>query len=285
MVLKEIKQILTENNLAAQKKFGQNFLIDENIINNIIDKSEINKNISVIEIGPGLGSLTNIIKDRCNKLLCYEIDHEIANLLQKRYDGTNVTIIEDDFLKRDVGKDIDEYLKNEDIYVISNLPYYITTSILIKLIENKNRFKRFVLMLQKEVADRICGSNKTKDYNALSVYVQYYTDAKQIIQVSPNCFYPAPDVSSTVVRFDILDSHEPSAIDELYFNAFNRIIFSHKRKTLYNNLKNNSNISTNTIEKVLNKMNYSKTVRSEELSVNEIVELSNAFYEESKNGN
>ena len=214
MVPAKVKKLLEENNLAVKKQYGQNFLVDDNIIQNICDKAEITKDISVIEIGPGLGSLTDVIASKCKKLICYEIDKGLANILKDRYKDSNVEIIEADFLKRDIETDINTYFQKEDIYVISNLPYYITTNILVRLIETKKYYKRLVLMMQKEVADRICGKSGTKDYNSLSVFIQFYAKAKPIIQVPPTCFYPAPDVNSTVVRFDIYNKPLYNVIDE-----------------------------------------------------------------------
>ena len=285
MNINEVRKLLNDNNISAKKFFGQNFLIDNNIINNIIEESHINKDINVIEIGPGLGALTEVIIKKCHKLLCYEIDDNMVNILNKRFkEYDNIEIIQSDFLKCNLKLDIEKYFDNRDIYVISNLPYYITSSIILKLLDEKENIKQLTLMMQKEVADRICGFVSTKDYNALSVLVQYYSHPEQIINVSPSCFYPAPEVNSTVVRLKFYENKPFSALNDEYFKKFIRAIFHQKRKTLANNLKKELNYKQELIDKIFNELNLKQTARSEELTVEQIVDLANKFYLEVSNG-
>ena len=285
MNLKEIKEVINTYQLSIKKHYGQNFLIDQNVVGKICELFNITKDINVIEIGPGIGSLTDEIVKRCNKLMCYEIDSQLINHLNKRFNSDNVLIIEQDFLKSDLKKDIDAFFDDKDIYVISNLPYYITSSIILKLIDNRYLVKQLTLMMQKEVADRICSKPSTKDYNSLSVLVQYYSNPKQIIQVPPSCFYPSPDVNSTVVKFEFYETKPFTAINEDFFKSFIILIFHQKRKTLVNNLKQDKRFSIDIIKTIFNNNNLVENVRSEQLTIEQIVNLCNDFYEVITNAN
>lgn len=273
----EIKEIIKNNNIIAKKKFGQNFLIDKNILNKIVESSNID-NLNVIEIGPGLGSLTNLLVKKAKKLVCYEIDSDMINILNNQYQTyNNIKIINEDFLKLDLNKEINNHFNGEDVVVVSNLPYYITTAILTKILEETKKIKKIIVMVQKEVALRLTGKPSTKDYNSLSVLIQYYTEAKLLFNVSPKCFVPAPDVESSVISLD-LKEELPSLLNEDFFLKFNRNIFSQRRKTLYNNIKANYNLSKDLIEKVILDNNLSLTVRAENLTVDEILKLSDYLY-------
>lgn len=273
----EIKEIIKNNNIIAKKKFGQNFLIDKNILNKIVESSNID-NLNVIEIGPGLGSLTSLLVKKAKKLVCYEIDSDMINILNNQYQTyNNIKIINEDFLKLDLNKEINNHFNGEDVVVVSNLPYYITTAILTKILEETKKIKKIIVMVQKEVALRLTGKPSTKDYNSLSVLIQYYTEAKLLFNVSPKCFVPAPDVESSVISLD-LKEELPSLLNEDFFLKFNRNIFSQRRKTLYNNIKANYNLSKDLIEKVILDNNLSLTVRAENLTVDEILKLSDYLY-------
>jgi len=179
------KRIIDDNSFFIKKKFGQNFLTDQNILNKIVDTAELDKDTDVIEIGPGLGALTEIIASKCNRLLCYEIDSDLIPILKNNLsEYNNVEIINNDVLKCDVNKDIDTYFSNSKrIALISNLPYYITTPIILGLLEATDRITTYVMMMQEEVADRICSKPAVKDYNALSIAVQYRCTASKEIRV------------------------------------------------------------------------------------------------------
>lgn len=269
-----IKDIINKENIIAKKKFGQNFLIDHNILKNIILSAQI-KNANVIEIGPGLGSLTDYLVRDAKKVLCYEIDEDMIEILNSNFtEFDNIKIINQDFLKCNLEQDIEKYFNNEDVIIVANLPYYITTPIITKVLEETKKVKRMVVMVQKEVAMRICGKPSTKDYNSLSVLIQYYTNVRTLFDVSPKCFIPEPGVMSSVI---LIEKKEKllELKDEDFFLKLNRIIFSQRRKTLYNNIKGNLKISKEELEHILLKNDLSLNVRAESLSIEQIVKLAN----------
>lgn len=279
MNINEVKQILTKYNVSVKKQFGQNFLMDNNIINKICDISNITKNVNVIEIGPGLGFLTEELKKRANKVMCYEIDSDMVKVVTSRFENDNNVIVKyQDFLKAKIDYDIEHYLGDLPVIVVANLPYYITTAILVKILEESKYIKQMTVMMQLEVADRICGKPSTKDYNSLSVLMQYYTNCKLAIKVTAGCFYPEPNVDSAVVLVKYKEEITFKALNEEYFKKFNRIVFAQRRKTLANNLKSGFRYSKEMIEDILNKNNISLTIRTEALTVEQIVSLSNEFY-------
>lgn len=277
MKYSEVLILLEENNISVKKYYGQNFLIDDNIINNIVTKSNIDKDTNVIEIGPGLGSLTDVLCKTANKVLCYEIDSDMVKILNNRFKDTNVIIKQEDFLKANIDEDISKYFDNHKVVVAANLPYYITTPILLKILEESKLIKQLTVMVQKEVGDRICGTVKTKDYNALSVLVQYYTIPETIINVNQNSFYPKPDVASSVLLIKYREELSFKANNESFFKEFNRNIFKMRRKTLINNLKTSYKIGGDRLIEFIKANNLKESVRSEELSVEQIVSLANNF--------
>ena len=279
MNINEVKQILTKYNVSVKKQFGQNFLMDNNIVNKICDISNITKEVNVIEIGPGLGFLTEELKKRANKVMCYEIDSEMVKVITNRFENdTNVIVKFQDFLKAKIDNDIEKYLNDYPVIVVANLPYYITTAILIKILEESKYIKQMTVMMQLEVADRICGKPSTKDYNSLSVLMQYYTDCKLAIKVGAGCFYPEPNVDSAVVLIKYKDEIKNQALSEEYFKKFNRVVFAQRRKTHANNLKSGFGYSKGLIENILTNNQISLTIRTEALSVEQIVKLANEFY-------
>lgn len=279
MNINEVKQILSKYDVSVKKQFGQNFLMDNNIINKICDISNITKDVNVIEIGPGLGFLTEELKKRANKVMCYEIDSDMVKVITNRFENDeNIIIKYQDFLKAKIDHDIEQCLGTLPVIVVANLPYYITTAILVKILEESKYIKQLTVMMQLEVADRICGKPSTKDYNSLSVLMQYYTNCKLAIKVGAGCFYPEPNVDSAVVLVQYKDEIEFKALNEEYFKKFNRIVFAQRRKTLANNLKSGFGYSKELIETILNKNNISLTIRTEALTVHEIVNLANEFY-------
>ncbi len=269
------KQIISDNNFYIKKKFGQNFLTDQNILQNIVDTAELDSETDVIEIGPGLGALTEIIAKRCNRLLCYEIDKDLIPILSKNLEEyKNIQIINEDVLKCDVNKDIDVYLKGyKKVVLISNLPYYITTPIILTLLEQTKKISRYVMMMQEEVADRICSNPAVKDYNALSIAIQYRAIAKKMIRVSRNVFVPAPNVDSAVIRLDLYEEAPYKALNEDKYFKLVRGAFAQRRKTLVNNLSLLGYNKTK-IYDALKELGLKENVRSEELSVKEFVMLS-----------
>ncbi|HHW68999.1 MAG TPA: 16S rRNA (adenine(1518)-N(6)/adenine(1519)-N(6))-dimethyltransferase RsmA [Tenericutes bacterium] len=267
----KINEIINKNNFKFKKKYGQNFIIDENIINSIINKSNINKDTMIIEIGPGAGSLTNKLCKVAKNVLCYEIDDTLKPILDDlKKTNDNLEIIYKDFLKADIENDIKKYIF-KDIYVIANLPYYITTPIIIKIIEENISVSKIVVMVQKEVGDRFKAKPGTKDYGSLSVYLNYYYDIKKVLDVSRNVFIPKPNVDSIVVSFEKKNNNYELNNKELFFKLV-RDSFTQKRKTLKNNLKS---YNLEKISNVLERYGYDLSVRAEELSIEIFVDIAN----------
>ena len=254
-----------------KKSLGQNFLQDKNILENIVKVSNILPNSLVIEVGPGSGNLTKFIAKIAKHVLCYEIDTRLDEILSENlYEFNNINIIFDDFLKRDINKDIEKY-NYDNLYLVANLPYYITTPIIEKVINSNLNFKQITIMIQKEVGDRFNAKPKTKEYNSLTVYLNYYFDIKKEFIVSRNAFIPKPNVDSIVIS---LKSKENKLFlkDKDLFNKLLKDSFKFKRKTIKNNLKN---YDLNKTESILIKHGYSLSSRSEELPLEVFVELSN----------
>ena len=268
---KKMNELLEQNDFNFKKKFGQNFIIDENIINNIVTKSNVDKDTLVIEIGPGAGSLTYFLAKSAKNVLCYEIDITLKDIIAnnlKEYD--NVEIIYNDFLKSNVVEDIKKY-EYRKLYVVANLPYYITTPIIMKLIEDNIGVDKIVVMVQKEVGDRFKASPGTKDYSSLSVFLSYYFDVKKIMDVSKNVFIPKPNVDSIVVEFNKKENNYYVKNEKLLFKLI-RDSFEFKRKTLRNNLKG---YDLEKIESVLEKHNLDLSVRAEQIPLELFIEISN----------
>lgn len=270
---KKMNELLEKNEFNFKKKFGQNFIIDENIINNIVTKANVDKDTLVIEIGPGAGSLTYFLAKFAKNVLCYEIDTTLKEILRdnlKEYD--NVEVIYNDFLKVNVLDDIKKY-EYKKLYVIANLPYYITTPIIIKLIEDDINVDKIVVMVQKEVGDRFKAVPGTKDYSSLSVFLSYYYNIKKIMDVSKNVFIPKPNVDSIVVEFNRKEK-KLNVMDEQLFFKLIKDSFEFKRKTLKNNLKN---YDLEKIDKVLKKHKLDLSVRAEQISLELFVEIANGL--------
>lgn len=272
-----INKTLNENNLSAKKKFGQNFLTDQNILTQIVNAAELDKETAVIEIGPGLGSLTERLCEAAGFVLCYEIDKDLIQLLKNNLSNyNNYEVINADILDVNINLDIEEKLKNyKKIYVVANLPYYITTPIILGLLTKTKLITRYVMMMQLEVADRICGKPKTKDYNALSIAVEYRAKATKVCKVPRTVFIPSPNVDSAVVKLDLYKEKKYDVKNEEFFFDFVRLCFTQRRKTLVNNLSSKYN-KTDILE-ILNNLGISLTVRSEELDINDFISLALEF--------
>ena len=274
------RQILEDNNFHIKKKFGQNFIIDENILKKITNAACLDKTIGVIEIGPGLGSLTQHLAMASKKVLCYEIDDDLIPILENTlapFDNTKV--IHQDVLTRDVNKDILEYFDDcSKVYVVANLPYYITTPILMYLLENTSSISSYILMMQKEVADRICSKPAVKDYNALSVLVQYRCNAKKVLSIPRTIFIPAPNVDSAVIRLDAIDREvKPRSVE--FFFEFVKASFKQRRKTFVNNIEDHYKMPKIEISKILEDNGYRSDLRAEMLSLDDFIKLADIFYE------
>lgn len=273
---KEMQSILSENEFYFKKKFGQNFIIDENIINAIIEKAELDQECMVIEIGPGAGSLTYKLSKAVKNVLCYEIDMGLKEVLENNLkDCSNVEIKFEDFLKAQVIDDLKNY-QYKKLYVVANLPYYITTPIISKIIEDKIPVDRIVIMVQKEVGDRLRALPGSRDYGSLSIYINYYFEVHKILDVSRNVFIPKPNVDSIVVELTKKENRE-MLLDENIFFQLVRDSFKQKRKTLRNNLKA---YPLDVVERVLKPYQLDLSVRAEQLSIEIFVEIANELARE-----
>lgn len=256
-----------------KKSFGQNFLNDNNIIKSIVDKTNIEKNSLIIEVGPGSGALTKELAKVAKHVLSYEIDTRLEDVLDENLrEYNNVSIIYDDFLNRNIKNDIREY-DDENIYFVANIPYYITTPILEKLIESKINFKVITMMVQKEVADRFSAHVKTRNYSSITVFLNYYFEIEKILYVSRNSFTPKPNVDSEVIVLRRKKELKKANNEELFFKLV-RDSFKYKRKNIRNNLKN---YDLKTIEQVLKKHNKDLTSRAEELELDVFIDLANSL--------
>jgi 16S rRNA (adenine1518-N6/adenine1519-N6)-dimethyltransferase len=257
-----------------KKKFGQNFLKDENILRNIVEKSEVDKDTLVIEIGIGAAYLTYYLSEKAKNVLGYEIDESLKDIISSQLEGKdNVDIVYQDFLKSNPIEDIKKY-DYKKIYVVANLPYYITTPIIIKLIEDKIPVEKIVVMVQKEVGDRFNAKPNSKEYNSLTIFLNYYFDIKKLMDVSRNCFVPKPNVDSVIIEFKRHNKYNVNN-EELFFKLV-RDSFKFKRKNLKNNLKG---YNLDKIEEALMKLNKDLTVRAESLTVDDLIYISNYIEE------
>ena len=271
-------EILQKYNFNFQKKFGQNFLIDTSVLDRIIAAAEITKDDCVLEIGPGIGTMTQYLAERAGEVVAVEIDNKLIPILEdtlSAYD--NVTVINDDILKVDVNKIVQEKNGGRPIKVVANLPYYITTPIIMGLFENHVPLKSITIMVQKEVADRMQVGPGTKDYGALSLAVQYYAQPKIVANVPPNCFIPRPNVGSAVIRLTKYEEPPVKVKDEKKMFAIIRASFNQRRKTLVNGLGNAGiyGITNERVTEVLEEMQLSPTIRGEALSLEQFAKLSN----------
>jgi len=254
-----------------KKKFGQNFLKDDSIPNKIVSFSSIPDNTLVIEIGPGAAALTSKLALKAKQVLAYEIDNSLEDILYEKLSSfDNVDIIFDDFLNRDISLDISKY-SYDYLYVIANLPYYITTPILMKIIDSGIVVDKVVIMVQKEVGDRFCAKPKTRDYGSITVFLNYFFDIKKLFIVNRHCFVPQPNVDSVVLSLERKNSLLP--VDNFsFFSEIIRSSFQYKRKNLRNNLKS---YDLTKIEDILISHGYSLSTRAEELPLEVFVEISN----------
>ena len=253
-----------------KKKFGQNFLKDENILRNIVEKSEIDKDTLVLEIGVGAAYLTYYVSDKAKNVIGYEIDESLKEIIDNQLrDRDNVEIVFGDFLEQDVKSKLKEY-DYKKLYVVANLPYYITTPIITKIINDNLGVDKIVIMVQKEVGDRFNAKPNSKEYNSLTIFLNYYFDIKKLMDVSRNCFVPKPNVDSVIVEFK--SSKKYSVNNEELFFKLVRDSFKFKRKNLRNNLKG---YDLEKIEKSLNEIGKDLTIRAEALSIDDFIKISN----------
>ena len=265
------KELLDEYNFTFKKKFGQNFLKDQNILDKIVNKSEVDKDTLVIEIGVGAAALTKTVAPNAYKVLGYEIDTTLKPILEdKLKEYNNIDIIYDDFLNRNVNEDIKKY-NYKKLYVIANLPYYITTPIITKLIDDNVNVDKMVVMVQKEVGDRFNAKPDTKNYNSLTVFLNYYFYINKLMDVSRKCFVPEPNVDSVIIELKRKETKYNVKNEKVFFKLV-RDAFTHKRKNLRNNLKG---YDLEKIENVLKEYNLDLNVRAEHLTIDQFINISN----------
>lgn len=274
-------EILQKYNFKLQKKFGQNFLIDNNILEKIIDAAEITKEDCVLEIGPGIGTMTRYLAERAKNVIAVEIDNNLIPILQDTLkDHQNIKIIHSDILKVDINRIVEEENGGKPVKVVANLPYYITTPIIMALFENHVAMQSITIMVQKEVADRMQAGPGSKDYGALSLAVQYYARPEVITRVPASCFLPKPNVDSTVIRLTKYETPPVEIKDEAFLFAIIRAAFNQRRKTLVNALSNAAipGVNKENITEALQKMGLSLVVRGEALNLEQFSELSNLLF-------
>ena len=268
---RRMSELLDSNDFRFKKKFGQNFIVDQNIIDKIILESGVSDDTMVIEIGPGAGSLTYKLCGTAKNVLCYEIDDSLRDILSSNLsDFSNVDIKFCDFLTADVSSDLKDY-SYDKLFVVANLPYYITTPIIMKIIEDKIPVDKIVVMVQKEVGDRFKALPGSRDYGSLSIFLNYYFDVYKLMDISRNIFIPKPNVDSIVVEFRRKENRFSVYDEDLFFKLV-RDSFKQKRKTIRNNL-NGYDLSV--IESVLSKYGYDLSVRAEALSIDIFIDIAN----------
>lgn len=268
--------ILNKYGLRANKKLGQNFLINESIIYDIVKKANVTREDVVIEIGPGLGSLTKELINNAKKVIAIELDPNMIDILKSRFGiFDNFEVIYGDVLKID----LEELIKGYDsVKVVANLPYYITTPIIMKLLEDKLKIKSITVMVQKEVGERICATHKDKEYGAITVSVQYYSEPQIIIDVPKENFLPAPEVDSCVIRLDMREKPPVFIKDEKLFFRLVKGAFTQRRKTINNSLTC-SGKSKEEIMAALNKLGIDSKLRAENLSIQQYADIANTLVE------
>ncbi len=276
------KAILDRYGFTFKKSFGQNFLTDTNILQKIVDTAEIDKSVNVIEIGPGIGALTEFLAERAAEVMAFEIDERLVPILADTLrDFDNVQVVNQDILKADLQIQLKQF-SNPDlpIKVVANLPYYITTPILMHLIESKIPFQEFVVMMQREVADRISAEPNTKAYGSLSIAAQYYMTAKIAFVVPRTVFVPAPNVDSAILKMTRRDQPLIEVQDEDFFFRVSRVGFVHRRKTLWNNLVSHFGKAEDTkarLEQGLALAGIKPSIRGEALSIQDFGRLADAL--------
>ncbi|MGG3690498.1 16S rRNA (adenine(1518)-N(6)/adenine(1519)-N(6))-dimethyltransferase RsmA [Caldifermentibacillus hisashii] len=276
------RAILEKYGFTFKKSLGQNFLIDTNILNNIVDHAEITPESGVIEIGAGIGALTEQLAKRCKKVLAFEIDQRLLPILEDTLSPyPHVSVVHQDFLKADVHQAIETYLQEvKDIAIVANLPYYVTTPIIMKCLEDHLPFRSMVIMMQKEVGSRITAKPGTKDYGSLSIAIQYYTTAEIVMNVPKTVFIPQPNVDSVVVKLTKRDQPVVAVKDEQFFFNIVKFSFAQRRKTILNNLVSqleNGKEKKARIMAALEKADIDPTRRGETLTIEEFAKLSDGL--------
>lgn len=282
---KVMKDILDKYGFKFSKNLGQNFLIDGNIINNIADTAELDENSGVIEIGPGFGTLTQVLCKKAKKVVTIEVDKSLSNVHKETLNYDNIKIIYEDFMKVDVDKLIEEEFQGMDVKVVANIPYYITTPIIMKILEERYKISKIVVMVQKEVAQRLNSKPGSKEYGAITLAVQYRADTDIAMIVPNTVFMPRPKVDSAVIEFNILNKPRIEVMDEKMLFAVIKASFGQRRKTILNGLSNNLKLSKDLVKAVLERAGIDPGIRGETLSLQEFGIISDEMSKATSNEN
>ena len=276
-----VSRLLSENQFRIKKHYGQNFLKDRNLLQKIVKESGIAKNSGVIEVGPGLGSLTEYLISSAKKVVAYEIDSELIPILNQRFgQSDSFKLVHEDILNVDIDNDIKQYFDDcDEIVVVANLPYYITTPILMKFLETSKLVTRLILMMQSEVGLRVTSKPSTKDYNALSVVINYRAETKYLFKVPRTVFVPEPNVDSAIVEIKVKPVADKLPINEPFFFDFVHRCFTQRRKTLLNNLRDGyPQFDRTQLESLISGLGHSLTIRAEALNIMDFINLSDRVY-------
>lgn len=278
----ETRFIMKENNITANKNLGQNFLINEDVVDSIVENAEITKNDLVIEIGPGLGTLTSRLLEKARKVICVELDRKMIAILEKRFKlYENLELINEDILKINLNQLIRQNKINEikHVKIVANLPYYITTPIIMKLLEERLDIESITVMIQKEVAQRLAAKPGTSDVGSITYTIWYYTEPKIVLEVPKESFIPAPEVTSSVIKLDILKQPRIEVKDEKQFFKIIKVAFMQKRKTLINALVNGKVFQNKEdAKKCLDELKIDEKIRGEKLTLEQYKNIAEYTY-------
>ncbi len=278
----ETRFIMKQNNITANKNLGQNFLINEDVVDSIVENAEITKNDLVIEIGPGLGTLTSRLLEKAGKVICVELDRKMIAILEKRFKlYENLELINDDILKINLNQLISQNKINEikHVKIVANLPYYITTPIIMKLLEERLDIESITVMIQKEVAQRLAAKPGTSDVGSITYTIWYYTEPKIVLEVPKESFIPAPEVTSSVIKLDILKQPRIEVKDEKQFFKIIKVAFMQKRKTLINALVNGKVFQNKEdAKKCLDELKIDEKIRGEKLTLEQYKNIAEYTY-------
>lgn len=278
--LEDTKFILKKYNISASKKLGQNFLVDDSVIESIIESAEVNKNDLIIEIGPGLGTLTSKLLEKAGKVIAVELDDRMISILEERFKlYHNFILLHEDILKVNLQELIKQNKENlEKVKIVANLPYYITTPIIMKLLEDRLEIESITVMVQKEVADRITAVPGEKNSGAITYSINYYAEAEKVVFVNKDSFIPSPEVNSEVIKLQIRKEPVVKVLNEEIFFKIIKASFMQRRKTLLNGLSNAGVLKNKEkLKEILNNMGLNNEVRGETLTIEQFAELANSI--------
>lgn len=277
-----IKKVMGEHSVTFSKGLGQNFLVNPTVCPRMADaiRESTDKPTGVLEIGAGVGVLTKELLERCEKVVCIELDTRLFPVLEDTLSGyDNLTLINGDILKIDLQQVINEHFKGMEIFVCANLPYYITSPVIMRLLEEKLPFNKIIVMVQKEAGDRLCAKVGTRESGAVTVAVNYYAKAKKLFDVSRGSFFPSPKVDSCVIGLDLTKKDDYNVADEGLFFKMIKSAFAQRRKTILNSVSSGMNIPKDKLSLSIEKAGLSPTARAEALTMEELVTLANKIYE------